>query len=141
MVATRDKTGFREPLETERWDFRGGGLEGGTYTARPEVGSWERGSGVGEEWAASERKPRLTRVAWSLRTAPRAYLVLDHATVCLSHHPNFHPGPGLPRPTLLHSLPASLTPDPYLTAPPLPVGFPTAANDCASRRTGLSGSQ
>lgn len=70
-----------------------------------------------EEWVATERKSRLTRVAWSLRTAPRADLVPDHATVCLSHRPNFPPGLGLPRQTLLHSLPASLTPDPLPLRP------------------------
>ena len=35
----------------------------------------------------------------------------------LSHRPNFHPSLGLPRQTLLHSLLASLTPDPLPRCP------------------------
>lgn len=39
----------------------------------------------------TERKSVLTRVAWSLRTGPRADLVPDHVAVGLSHRPNFLP--------------------------------------------------
>lgn len=93
---SKRQDGVRGAPRSWKGDFRGGGLGGGTCTTRPEVGSWERGSGV-EEWVATGRKSTLTRVAWSLRTGPRADLVPDHVTVGLSHCTNFLPRPRPPQ--------------------------------------------
>lgn len=66
----------------------------------------------------TERKSALTRVAWSLRTGPRGRSGSGSRSCRLKSPPQLSPpGLGLPRQTLLHSLPASLTPDPLPRRP------------------------